>query len=173
MKKSKFILFACIIFLSMAFVSGCCDFAADCDDDDMCTTDRCVDSICQNVPVECPDDAFCSYVTGECLEFRPTTLLEADGVYMGAGNCSDEDNEVMLNSDDSIVTLSEFTGNGDIVLHLTNDTTASTTDSDVVAFGTPGHSLTLTLNPLSGEISFVLGTAGVCSSTLTPGMYYQ
>jgi hypothetical protein len=93
-------------------------------------------------------------------------LLEADGVYTGAGSCSDDDNRVTLTSDGSTLTLSGFTGNGDITLTPTGDTTA--TASNVVAFGVPGHTLTLTLNPATGQISFVLATAGSCSTTLRP-----
>lgn len=223
MKNLKFILFACIVSLSLAVIVSCscrgnypcddgefcngvetctdddgipvcgegtppcetdekcneetdtceeggCETDDDCDDGDLCTVDTCQDATCSNLDVDCGDDE-CDPDTGECVEFLPTTLLEADGVYTGAGNCGDDDNEVMLTSDDSTVTCSGFTGNGDIPLTLTNDTTA--TGSNVVAYGTPGHSLRLSLNPLTGEISFVLGVAGTCSTTLAPLSYYK
>ena len=46
---------------------------ADCDDDNLCTDDTCVDNACVNAPVDCPDDGefcngteACDDATGEC-----------------------------------------------------------------------------------------------------------
>jgi len=143
-----------------------CSTDDDCDDTDLCTVDRCEDGVCVNDPVECTDGESCDPETGTCVKSAPTTLLEADGIYTGAGSCSDDDNRVTLTSNGSTLTLSGFTGNGDITLTPTSDTTA--TASNVVAFGVPGHTLTLTLDLATGQISFVLTTAGTCSTTLQP-----
>jgi hypothetical protein len=40
---------------------------AQCDDDDLCTIDRCVDGQCVYTAVECPEGTFCLPETGECV----------------------------------------------------------------------------------------------------------
>jgi hypothetical protein len=52
----------------------CCDSDGDCDDSDNCTVDTCVDSVCQNTPVDCSsvDDqcnvGVCDPGTGNCVQ---------------------------------------------------------------------------------------------------------
>ncbi|MCK5010639.1 MAG: hypothetical protein KAS98_09150 [Deltaproteobacteria bacterium] len=143
-----------------------CTTDEDCDDGDLCTEDACdEEGFCVNDDVDCGDDE-CDPDTGECVAPMPTTLLEAGGDYTGSGLCSDPDDRVTLTPDTSIVTLSGFSSNPPIPFTLTNPTTA--TASNVVAFGTPGHTGMLTLNPLTGWISFDLSVAGSCSTTLRP-----
>lgn len=43
-----------------------CTTAADCDDNDACTTDACTDSVCSNTPVQCPEGQECQ--NGNCVE---------------------------------------------------------------------------------------------------------
>ncbi len=146
-----------------------CTSDEDCDDADLCTTDTCVEDTCENIQVECPDNESCEPATGECTDSgsgTATTLLEAVGVYTGTGTCGDDDDEVILTADNGTLILSGFTGNDDITLTITGATTA--TAKDVVAFGNPGHTLTLTLDTETGMINFELATAGSCITELVP-----
>ncbi len=43
-----------------------CTGAADCDDGDACTVDACVDTVCENTPVDCPTGQACNPANGEC-----------------------------------------------------------------------------------------------------------
>ncbi len=45
---------------------GCQD-DSDCDDENLCTVDACVETVCQNTPVECPEGEVCDPETGECV----------------------------------------------------------------------------------------------------------
>ena len=51
-------------------VTGGCLVDADCDDDDLCTIDVCVDGQCEYTP-KCPEDERCDPETGECIGEAP------------------------------------------------------------------------------------------------------
>lgn len=152
-------------------VPDCSAIACSCDDGDACTVDACNQSTgdCDNTPVECPTGQTCDSTTGQCAgggTGTATTLLGAVGTYSGSNICGDDDDQVTLTDNGGTLTLSGFQGNNDITFTLVNDTTSTATG--VVAFGTPGHMLTLTLDPATGYISFDLSVAGTCASDLMP-----
>jgi hypothetical protein len=92
-------------------------------------------------------------------------LIGATGVYSGAGTCGDDDDEVTLSLDDNTLILGGFTGNDDIPLTLTNDTTA--TASNVVAFEQSGHDMTIKIETEIVSLNLVHVVSGAsCSSEL-------
>lgn len=148
-------------------VEGCAT-NEDCDDGDLCTTDTCQDGTCVNDQVECQDNETCDPLTGLCAESETGTvgaLIGATGVYSGAGTCGDDDDEVTLSLDDNTLILGGFTGNDDIPLTLTNDTTA--TASNVVAFEQSGHDMTIKIETEIVSLNLVHVVSGAsCSSEL-------
>jgi len=146
---------------------GCTD-DFDCDDGDLCTTDTCADGTCTSDPVACDTGFECDPDTGECVPVTtttPDTLLGSVGTYGNVSGCGDNDT-ITLSDNNGTLILSGLTGNNDITLTLTNDTTA--TADNVTAFGQPGHTLTLTLLP-TGELEMTMvSTSGQCGVTLTP-----
>jgi hypothetical protein len=95
----------------------------------------------------------------------PDTLAGAVGTYGNVSGCGDDDT-VTLSESNGTLTLSGLTGNNDITLTPTNDTTA--TAENVTAFNIAGHTLTLELLP-TGELQLTLvSSSGQCSVTLTP-----
>ncbi len=140
-----------------------------CDDADACTGDACNPETgeCDYTAVVCAEGETCDPDTGICAGTGtsiPQTLLDAGGTYTDSGICGDEDNSVTLTNNNGTLTLGGFSGNNDITFTLVDDITATATD--VTAFGTPGHMLTLTLDRQMGYIAFDLTVAGNCSSDL-------
>jgi len=54
---------------------------SDCDDDDACTTDACVDGVCVHEPVDCGED-MCDPASGECVECLAAADCEDDDLCM-------------------------------------------------------------------------------------------
>ncbi len=138
-----------------------------CDDGDQCTDiDDCTSGTCEGIPIECPTGQSCDPATGQCVSTGPATMLVvAAGTYTGASGCGDDDDQVTLVNTAGTLSLTGFTGNPDLILTLLNDLKASA--NNVVAFTNPGHTLTITLDPTTGQITFELTVAGQCSTTLT------
>ena len=56
----------CIPFSGCAPLPSCCISDVDCDDNDLCSRDRCVNKSCRNDPTACPPGQECNPVTGGC-----------------------------------------------------------------------------------------------------------
>jgi len=144
-----------------------------CDDGDACTENDACDPAgeagnCAGTPVICPEGEACDPVTGLCAGIDIGTvgaLIGATGVYSGAGTCGDDDDEVTLTLDEDTLTLSGLTGNDDIPLTLTDDSTA--TAGNVVAFGLSGHDMTMMIDTEIISLQLVhVESSAACSSEL-------
>jgi len=151
-------------------LAGNCTSDADCDDGDLCTTDTCTaDEICDNADVMCAAGETCDPNTGNCMASgtaTPQTLIGAAGNFTGATTCGDDDGVVSLFDNNGMLTLNGLTGNGDIPVTQMGDLMG--TASGVTAFGMGDHTMTLTLDPATGDVSLHLenGNGGSCDSTL-------
>ncbi len=89
MKKILLILmFICFLGL---FIGGCCKTDEGCDDENVCTTDTCVDQSCSNVPNSNP-----------CDDGNPCTKGDrcaGSGGCIGTDLCADEDKVCYVGSD--------------------------------------------------------------------------
>lgn len=71
----------------------------ECDDDDPCTIDACVDDECGNAPVQCPGETFCYSETGQCIECL-TNADCSDGLFCnGDESCDVAGNKCHLGTD--------------------------------------------------------------------------
>lgn len=80
------LLCAVLVLLVAWLVPGCgmpCETAAECDDGDPCTIDRCDDGNCANAPIDCFEGEEC--VSGECMAGGPPV---APGTYQGESTCT-------------------------------------------------------------------------------------
>jgi hypothetical protein len=60
-----------------------CRTNADCDDEDLCTIDKCEDGKCKHTSKECPEGQWCE--EGECVPEASTLVFFAVGLLSLAG----------------------------------------------------------------------------------------
>ncbi len=80
-----------------------CTQGSDCDDQDLCTTDECVNNVCENTPLDCDDQDLCttdSCETGSCInepldcddqDLCTTDSCEAGSCINEPLDCDDQD----------------------------------------------------------------------------------